>query len=719
MVAEKAAASLLAQGEISAESRAMVLGFGSSNGTGQSAVDLICPLVTVNKAGRQALSSCVGGLHSRTAAEGNSTDFPSAIQEAVTRLAQAGDPDRPRLVFLLTDGKLDVAASSQYGPPAQRQQAAEARLAKDVLPDAAAKHVQIWPLGFGSAPDLTAMRAMAAGGYRNNCPNVPGSVPQATKVNAAADVNDALQRIFAASRCARSSTGTRGTPPTDLFVTIPPIATDGTLEVVKQDPVVTATYYDPQGRKVPADGDFDGSHFETSGRNGAVESLRISDPRPGRWKIHLDAPTNHRSKLATSSAIWQGVLHSSIALVPGSPIVGERTVVTIRLQTRRGVVIDNAADLAGVKVSATASGAGIPAQRISLADNGQAPDRKAADGEFSGYLQVPAGPAGDLSVIGNVVADGVTGDLRPLHTRTETEPAKVIATATIDDPSVYQGHQAAGTLVVHNTDTVPHTLQLSLADLTDAADVHIGPVSIVVPAGAQSPVPFTLAFGRSMPLGEAAGRIVVTDQTANGRELSSTQLTVLVQPVPPWWKRWWPEILGGLLLILALVAAGVAVRRARVRRASPDGLYLSLERYGRVVGEIRIRTRAPSYGFAVTAPDGTPGLRKQNAGARYVISRNADGTPTVRPPRGAAQTVRSGERMSVGEEKDLVVRDERQTKTRQAGQPRPGARPTGGGRTSTRRAPGRPGAARPKPSPQPAQGARTSPESVSSYDDNF
>ena len=43
---------------------------------------------------------------------------------------------------------------------------------------------------------------------------------------------------FADARCARVEKGTKGRPPADLHVTIPPIATDGSITVTKRDPAV-------------------------------------------------------------------------------------------------------------------------------------------------------------------------------------------------------------------------------------------------------------------------------------------------------------------------------------------------------------------------------------------------------------------------------------------------------------------------------------------------
>jgi hypothetical protein len=655
---EKAAASLLTQGEIAAGSRAIVIGFGSSNRQGQSPVDEVCPLTVLDEAGRQQVASCVGRLRSRRPDEGNGTDLPSAIQQAVTRLAEAPGQGRPRIVFLLTDGKLDVSDSPQYGESGHRNEAAQERLDTEVLPDARRQQVQIWPLGFSAGPDEAALKAIAAGGYQNNCPNVPNSTPLARRVNSSDEVATALQQVFAAARCLRFRPGTQGLPPTDLSVTISPIATDGSIEVVKQDPAVVVTYYDPRNQKVPTDQPaFDGSRIELSGQNTPVEALRIQDPRPGTWRIHLDAPPGHRGKLASSSVLWQGVLHSTISMNPASPVAGERTAVEVRLQTRRGVVISDPADLAGIRVSVRLSGTGFAPVDAELADTGAAPDQAARDGRFAGYLTVPAAAAGPVSLVGNSVAEGVTGDHRPYDTVVLPTPSKVTATATFDQRTVHPGERIGGTLIVRNSDTVPHTLSLTLTDLDQQADLAVGPSTVQVPAGSQQPVPFTLAFGKRSPLGDTAGKIVITDTTAD-RVLSDPPLPIRVEPPPTFLEKWWWLL---VLLALALVLSIAAVlgwRRKRQRSRSPNGLVLELHPSQGAVSTFTIgHAGKDGFGFAI-GEESNPAIQPRLNGAPYRIRRDpGTGGVVLRTPRRGAQVMRVGERVGVRQDLELLILD--------------------------------------------------------------
>jgi hypothetical protein len=654
MADEKAAASLLGQGELSPRSKAMVIGFGSATAEGQSPVDEVCSPTELDAAGRQAVSACVDKLHSRTPAEGDDTDLPAAIRQAVTRLS-TGDPSRSRIVLLLTDGILDVRNSPSYGAaPDRRNEIAQESLDTQVLPDAVRNKVQIWPLGFGNA-QLDALTAIARGGYQGACVNLPSATPQAFKVATSADARQRAQLAFAAARCAQVSPGTSSRPPGKLSVTIPPIATFGTIEVVKQDPAVRVTYVDPSGAKIdPATG-ADGSTFELSGQETAVEALRITDPIPGEWLIELAAPRGHDGKVATSSAIWQGVLRSSIVLDPASPTAGERAVVQVKLLTRKGVELTNPADLRGIQVGVRVTADGRTGGVVPLADNGAAPDRTANDGLFSGYLDTP-NAVGPASAVSTMTAEGVTGDQRPYPFRIEARPSTVNASANLDDHGVNPGGTADGTIVVNNTDSRPHTLALTLTDLEPDQQLEISPQAVQVPAGSQNPVRFTLHFGSGAPIGASAGRIVVTDRTDGDRQLSSSFIDVTVTKPPPWWRKYWWALALGVALLGALVAAVRGYRKSWLARVDPSGLTLQAYQDGRPGQPHRIgQVRASSYGF-VFGEDGR--IDRRGGGARWLVRRGRPGTVELREPNSRRwRTQQLEEPLAVGDGRELVVRD--------------------------------------------------------------
>ncbi|MGW6389888.1 VWA domain-containing protein [Streptomyces sp. NPDC055103] len=680
---ETEAAGLLSQGEISERSRAAVIGFGSSEKSGQSPVREVCAPTVADAAGRERLSDCVQLLNRRDAARmGPGTDFPAAIRQAVTRLtrlprpadlpslpekgttggAAAKAPATPKVVFLLTDGRLDVSDSPEYGTdPANRQSNGERRLTEE-LARARAAGVQIWPLGFGTEIDRAALTAMAEGGYRGACSDVPGSVPHMRVVSSSAELDKALQETFAAARCARISHGTAGKPPADLTVVIPPIATDGSLTVSKHDPKVRVTYFDPMGRQVPTRGELDGSTFEVGGQDGPVEALRVKNPLPGRWRVHIEAPEGHRDREVAVRAIWQGMLRSDVTLDPASPRAGEQVTVSVRMQTRRGVTVTDPRQLADLTVAAELRGAGFAPVTFRLADDGKAPDRKAGDVRFTGTLTVPAGATGDLELTTRMSAPGVTSDRRPLHARVTQGTPLLTAGLALDRATVHPGSTVGGTIDVTNNDSGPRTLRLAVEDLTPGARLSVSPATVTAPPGGSTRVPFTVTVGDGTPLGELGGRIAAVDTGDGDRVLDDGFLDVLVVAPPTWWDRWWKAVVGGAAG-LVLVAAFLGVQEAaRRRRRDLTGVTLELREGGRVLDTLTVRRGQSvrgSFPFAVDDVGGAPPtLRRAREGSSsgaHVLRRTGGGQLLLRPRGGAQVPLRPGEPAGL-DAYELVVR---------------------------------------------------------------
>ncbi|MFE2559604.1 VWA domain-containing protein [Streptomyces sp. NPDC059352] len=676
---ETEAAALLVQGEISERSRAAVIGFGSSEKSGQSPVREVCALTVADAAGRERLSDCVQQLNRRDAARmGPGTDFPAAIRQAVTRLTQKNPAKTPapaagtgtaakplvtpKVVFLLTDGRLDVSDSPQYGTdPANRQSNGERRLTEE-LARARAAGIQIWPLGFGGEIDRAALTAMAEGGYRGACSDVPGSVPRMRVVGTSAELDTALQETFAAARCARIAHGTVGKPPADLTVVIPPIATDGSLTVSKHDPKVRVTYYDPAGRKVPTRGEFEGSTFEVGGQDGPVEALRVKNPLPGRWRVHIEAPEGHRDREVAVRAIWQGMLGSDVTLDPASPRAGEKVTVEVRMQTRRGVTVTDPRQLAGLAVAAELRGAGFTPVTFRLADDGKAPDRRAGDVRFTGTLTVPAGATGDLEFTTRMSAPGVTSDRRPLHARIAQGSPLLTAGLALDRATVHPGGSFRGVLDVTNNDSAPRTLRLALENVTPGAGLTLSPATVTAPPGGSTRVPFTVGVGGGAPFGELGGRITVVDTGDGDLLLDGDFLDALIVAPPTWWDRWWKAVVGGAAgLVLLATFAGIRTA-AGIRRRDLTGVTLELQEDGRILDTLTIRRGQSARGafpFAIDDVGGAPPtLRRAREGSSsgvHVLRRTSSGELLLRPRGGGQVSVRSGEPTGL-DAYELVVR---------------------------------------------------------------
>ncbi|MFF9850261.1 VWA domain-containing protein [Streptomyces litmocidini] len=727
---ETEAAALLSQGEISDRSRAAVIGFGSSEKPGQSPVNEVCPLTVADAAGRERLSACVQQLGRRDAARmGPGTDFPAAIRQAVTRLtearpATAKTPAVPKVVFLLTDGRLDVADSPEYGTDRDTRQSNGARRLTEELARARAAGIQIWPLGFGSEIDRSALTAMAEGGYRGACSDIPGSVPRMRVVGTSAEIDKALQETFAAARCARIAQGTVGKPPADLTVTIPPIATDGSLTVAKHDPKVRVTYYDPAGRKVPVRGDFDGSTFEVSGQDGPVEALRVKDPLPGRWRVHIEAPEGHRDREVAVRAIWQGRLRSDVTLDPASPRAGEKVTVQVRMQTRRGVVITDPRQLAGLTASAEVAGAGFAPFAFRLADDGRAPDAKAGDVRFTGTFTLPAGATGDLELVTRMAAPGITSDRRPVHAQRGPDVPVLTAGLVVDRVTVHPGGTVRGTLDVTNNDSAPHTLRLALQDQTPGVELTVAPTSVTATAGRSTRVPFTVTLAAGTVLGELGGRIAVVDTGDGGTVLDTAFLDVLVVAPPTWWDRWWKAVTGAAAALLVLAAlAGIRIAAGR-RRRDLTGTTLELCDDGRSLHSLTIRrgqSERGNFAFTVDEPYGEApmlrGVHGAAASTAHVLRRTGSGELLLRPGGGGQVPVRVGEPVGLGAH-ELVVRGARTSSPRTRDLPwsrRPRVpRPTGSG-TGTGRDTGTGAGAAPGTAP----GATGATDGSGTYDANF
>lgn len=233
-----------------------VVGFGSSDHPGQKAARVICQ-PTVVRAGRSldTLARCADGIRRRRPDQGPDTDHAAALRQALS-FVRAGKPDR-RVVFLLTDGKLDVRNSSAYGDtPAQRQAAAQGEVDR-LLADLAKAGAQVWPLGFGQV-DPSALNDFAAG---RSCTPVTGD-PVGRVVENSAEFVEAMGEAFSSAACVKYSA-----PPTGSI--------GGTA-------AVRATMFVEQGPSVAPGGSFTGVVGIDNWRNDSLAlQLLVADPSPG------------------------------------------------------------------------------------------------------------------------------------------------------------------------------------------------------------------------------------------------------------------------------------------------------------------------------------------------------------------------------------------------------------------------------------------------------
>ncbi|MFF8633120.1 VWA domain-containing protein [Streptomyces pilosus] len=659
---ERDAAGRIAVGEISAASRLTVLGFASADNDEQSPVDEVCPTTELDPVAREKTGECIGRLARRGEGTGTGTDFPAVIRQAVTRLGEHG-ADRPRVLFLLTDGKLDVTGSPAYGPDEDSRRENGERELRKALAEAADAEVQIWPLGFGEGIDEKALDAMAAGGYQGGCADLPDARPRATAVPDSTTLGNALQRAFAGARCLVTDPPVEDKPPADISVRLSPLATLATIVVSKGDPEVRATYYDPRGRKVEPGTRADGSRFELAGAGGEVESLRITDPRPGDWQVRLDAPEGHRDKLASVSVQWRGAVRSSIVMTPASPRPGEEVRIELGLQTRDDEGVSDPEDLRRLRVSGRLTGDGFAPQDLDLGDKGANGDGKAGDGRFTGTVRIPEGADGALKAVGVLGAVGLTADHRPFLTRTAPVNPDVRAELRVDDAEVHPGESVPFVLLASNDSGEPRTLRLYPRD-TEPGAVDVSPAEITLAPGESVNRGGTLTVDAGQRPHRLTARVEVLDLGERGRPLDAKLVGLDVTPVPPrWevlWEKWWWALVSALVAVLGLTGYALWRRRQQATDVDPGGLRLSLTVPGgsgeRTASEVDVpRGRGPWYRFDVLDEYGTDPRLHPSPGGEYAVQRDPRTGVRLRTPDGAERALPLGQDVPLHGEARLRV----------------------------------------------------------------
>ncbi|MFJ1706545.1 choice-of-anchor X domain-containing protein [Kitasatospora sp. NPDC088346] len=635
MLQERDAASRIALGDVSAGSKVDIFGFASADDASQHPVDTVCPTLTLDSIGRAQVGACTAKLTIRAPGTGSDTDFPAAIRQGIAALRDT-PAGTPRVLFILTDGKLDVSHSSAYGDEAHRAAEGVRRLAL-ALDEARTAQVQIWPLGFGSDVDVATLQQMARGGYQQSCPGIPDTAPTAQDVHRSGDVGAALEQAFASAHCLHREPTSRGVyPPTTQTVHISAVATVGAIVVSKGDPAVAVTFTDPQGRQLkpdaPVSGTLDGSAYDLAGRGESVESLRLVDPVPGDWTVHLDAAEGHRGQLATVSVLWHGELRTSITLNPPNPRPGGTAVVTLQLLTRKDTLLTDLGHLPPMQVTAALVGSGFADQPLTLTDDGSAPDARAGDGAFTGTATIPATADGAIRATATLSAVGLTADPdRSEGGQVAVGPPAVSSRLVLAQRSVHPGESLHGTLELRNDSQQARTLAVSVRN-TSGNLLTVDPSSVALPAGASQRVQVTVQVARTAAFEAAAvptttrlgGTLTVVDTSA-GQPLAQEPLSVPITPVPGFLDEYGTALAVAAAALLGLVV--VAVLAVRVRRLThgahglhvelslADGTGLSTLPAGRT-------GKGHWFQFKVTGTDGDHPTLVAGPGGGYAVRRD-------------------------------------------------------------------------------------------------
>lgn len=661
---ERDAARVIAQGELASESVVAVTGFASEGTHRNSPVDPVCPPTRLDTAeNRQSLIDCINRLKPRTEPEGDETDHVNALRQAKSYLTGPDAGNDPKIVFLLTDGRLNVGKSDSFGKnlsPDDRTEAARQQI-PGVLEELSRAGVDVWPLGFGDV-DQEQLKGFATGSAQRGC-GVNTSKPHSTTISTSADLLGAMSNAFSSARCVGAGKIETGDLPpegtVELTVEIPPIATDSSILVFKRDARIPVAYMDPDGQTVPTSGTAGISRFEISGQSSEVEALRIIDPKPGKWTVRLTSVPGVPAQQVGATVIFQGAVQAVITVDPPAPNAGQEVTVGMQVRARRAPITDPDL-LTGLTFAVELSGDGFSPVPATLADN----DR---DGQYEGKLTVPGGATGALAFKGSVTGIGISGDERTFSTRVPPARSDVRAQLLLTDGrgEVQVGGSLAGEASITNDSGQPVRLQLKLADPAPGTVLTVDPPVAEVAAASSTKVPFALTFGADTTLGPNQALLQLVDQSDPAVPIAQLPVSRTIVEPPGLLER----LLWYLVALAALVGLGVGMllvwRHRRRERAKVVGLRLEPSQNGRPLPTLEPRVNAGSV-FRFVIRNDVTGSRADHPGAGeqqvYEIRRNPGGGLLVTDPAGNVDKLAIGARWDLGRDGlTAIVTDRRKT----------------------------------------------------------
>jgi hypothetical protein len=615
---ETEAAGTLAQAPLNPRSRVTVFGFGGADGaaTNQNPIDAACqPTVVNNKANLEYLATCVNKLHARTKIQGYNTDYVAALTQAMSVLSpstptgQQSPTGALKVIIMMTDGGLDETGNPAYPQP--NWQTAAKNAVNLELSAAQQAGVEVWPLGFGSIDpsDQNYLFSLATGGGQNACDSRSASRPHGIIAQNSQAALAALNELFAVATCSGTSDGGSVTVPPGgsrtLSVNIPPIASSGVISVNKGNPAIQVKFVAPDGAAVTGGTTVNGSTFQISGENSAVEVLHITNPDSGTWQIQLTAPADIQSQLVSVTAFWQGAALVSLFPSPPAAKPGQKVTVTLSLVGQKGPITDPSV-LNGIAVQVTAAGDGLsgptsvpltPATGSGLA------------GDFTGSFSAP-GTSGTISLTGTASGYGLYAT--SVHTSVSVGNAAALTQGTVvftGPQGLVVGQAISGYVLWNNSgQTKPAALVLTtehaLATLTS-------PSAAFTVGSGTSRTDFTISLSSGSPLGPASLQLKAVDPADPATTYGESQLVFTVVTPPGILAKYRWEIIG--VLILLLLAAVAAYRQRHVRRVAADvrGLSVVLAGGGGLSAPLRAPSRAwaDTFRFAIRNED-EPGRRR-------------------------------------------------------------------------------------------------------------
>lgn len=649
VVKEKEAARTIAFSVLAEGSVVSVVGFGSSNGPGQSPVDVACPPTPLNTTqARDSLATCVDKLRRRTPGEGADTDHAAALKQALSFVRQGGGPQR-KIVFLLTDGKLDVSNSPAYGDTAARRNAAAAGQVQQTLDDLKDAGAQVWPLGFG-AVDQSALQGFARG---SSC--APGAADPAARVTRdSAALTAAVAEAFSSASCVKYGASDVGDVPSggasELTIDIPSVASDASILVYKRDPRVQVEYLAPGASKpAPAAG---GTDFEFAGQTTATESLRISDPVPGRWTIRLSTAGPAADDVA-ATVVYQAAVKAVLSVNPPQPAAGQTVDVDMQVWARGRAITDSGA-LKGLSFVTTMSGPGVTSRKVNLTD-------PQGDGTFTARVAVPGTATGALTFLGQVSGLGIGGDTRTLSTRVQSQSQAMQGQILFDrnQATVEPGTRIPGSITVTNNSGRAARLRVQVDGASSGAALTVDPATIDIGSGI-STHRFTLTVGGQSALGVTSATIRLVDDTDPSAVVAERLFAADVIPEPTIWQklRW---LWVGLAVLLVVTLLFLLQRwRTRSEARKVRGLTMQLLSSGFLLSDlVPPDPDAKVFRFVLYEDFTGPQLQPASPGEDGVfeVRRNGTGFDLAGPT--GRWTVSAGEQRLVRKDLAIAVADGR------------------------------------------------------------
>lgn len=648
---EKATTLEIAESMLSQQSRITVVGFGGVNNVAanQDPTDPICRPTVASPANYGYLTSCVNGLHQRTEAEGDDTDYAAALGQAMSYLnpdlaaGQQSPPGATKVILMMTDGAVDVHRNTaQYGSDWQE---GELTQIDDQLSTAKQDHVQFWGLGFGTdigtpvdgaivtkAAALTYLNDMAAKGAPAECDGRPATVqPNARWVDNPDDVFLTLGQLSADASCSGNQTVTTtvGHPVT---VTIPDYASSGVITVDRGNPAIQVAFVQPDGQTWTDSSALSGQD------NATVESLHLpnlTSDEVGTWTVKPSAPPNYPSQVVRVSAFWQGAVRAVISANPTSAKPGQAICSELSLLGPRGPLSDTAG-ITDLQVGVTVSGDGL-SQPVPVTTAGSAGCPTSGPGTYSGTLTAPSS-TGSLTFTGIAAGYGITTTYVPATVTVGHVPNPFTAVIQYPADQADLRVQAGSGLPVQAvfTNDTGAAQQVRLAVSGSGTSPSIGGTSSVLTVGASKTVPFTVDFPADSPQGLTGVQVTVAN-ASSGQVLATASFDVTVTKPPGFWAKYGSYIIGAIILLLLLLLF-LRWRRAVTRwRMDVRGLSAYTRRDGTQLSELSARSRAAdSFLFVIQDPEGRALLNYEDPRlAPYIVRRSGNREVTLTTPAGA------------------------------------------------------------------------------------